>query len=208
MAITRKEEAYALVKGRILDGTLKPGDVISERSFIEMLGYSRTPVHEAVTQLAEEGLVRIMPSRGMVVAPISVGDITMVYQARGIIEPAIVRLLAQTRSLAIRNEVEQAMGRQEGDADSAFHCALAQLAGNSYLVEMEQKLMTQCQRIRILSNKEDSAREALASTEHQAILDAIQQKDGELACKQVLHHLSRTIDDYRHLFSTSTAIQL
>ena len=208
MAVTRKEEAYRLVKGQILDGTLKPGDIISERTFIEMLGYSRTPVHEAVTQLAEEGLVRIMPSRGMVVAPISVGDITMVYQARGIIEPAIVRLLAQAPRPVTKDEVEQAMERQGGDADCAFHCVLAQLAGNSYLVEMERKLMTQCQRIRVLSNKEDSAREALARIEHQAILDAIQQKDGELAGKQVLHHLRRTVDDYQHLFMTDTAVLL
>ncbi|MDD7201821.1 MAG: GntR family transcriptional regulator [Sphaerochaetaceae bacterium] len=208
MAVTRKEEAYALVKGQILDGTLKPGDIVSERAFIQTLGYSRTPVHEAVTQLAEEGLVKIMPSRGMVVAPISVGDITMVYQARSVIEPAIVRLLAETRGLAVKDEVEEAMKRQMGDEDSAFHCALAQLAGNSYLLEMERKLMTQCQRIRVLSNKEDPAREALARSEHQAILEAIQQKEGGLACKQVLHHLSRTVGDYQHIFSTSTAIQL
>ena len=70
-----KEVAYSSIKKRILSGVLAPGDVISERTFVEELGISRTPVHEAMALLAEEGLVRIMPSRGMVVSPISMKDI-------------------------------------------------------------------------------------------------------------------------------------
>ena len=208
MELSRKAQAYALVKGQILDGTLKSGDVISEKTFIDLLGFSRTPVHEALAQLAEEGLVRIMPSRGMVVSPISVGDITMIYQARSILETGIVRLLAEQASPLLPREVEDVMKHLEGDEDSAFHSTLARLTHNRYLEEMERKLMTQCQRIRLLSTQEDGKRKQLAESEHQEILDAVQKKDGNLAAERVVHHLDRTLDDYAHIFSTSTMIQL
>ncbi len=210
-----KEVAYSSIKKRILSGVLAPGDVISERTFVEELGISRTPVHEAMALLAEEGLVRIMPSRGMVVSPISMKDIGMVYQARMIIEPAIVRILASLstepasslrRYLTEDSDISYtADGR---DLDSEFHIALSEATGNTYLVNMEKRLLAQCQRIRIISTREESIRNELAREEHGKIVDAIAMKDGAKAASMALHHLERTLEDYSRILSLSDSVTI
>ncbi len=203
MAVSRKEEAYALIRKEILGGALKPGEIVNEHTFIDMVGCSRTPVREAMALLSEEGLIKIMPSRGMVVAPISVGDILMVYQARQTIEPEICRMLAEKPTFTFKVQVDE-----DEDEDTLFHYQLALDTGNRYLSEMERKLMAQCQRIRLLSSQEDGSRKEKMREEHQAIVDAIEKHDSKMAKEQILHHLQRTLSDYKSLLSSSMELQL
>ena len=207
--------ALRVIKENIENLELKPGSMISEQEIASNLSISRTPVHEAMALLAEEGLVRIMPSRGMVVSPISMKDIGMVYQARMIIEPAIVRILVSLstepvsslrRYLTEDSDISYtADGR---DLDSEFHIALSSATGNAYLVNMEKRLLAQCQRIRVISTREESIRNELAREEHGRIVDAIALKDGEQAARMALHHLERTLEDYSRIFSLSDSVTI
>ena len=65
MGKSRKEIAYDYIKPKIVFCELKPGDILDEKKIIEELGFSRTPIREAISELAEEKLVTIMPRRGI-----------------------------------------------------------------------------------------------------------------------------------------------
>ena len=94
------------------------------------------------------------------------------------------------------------------DLDSEFHIALSSATGNAYLVNMEKRLLAQCQRIRVISTREERIRNALAREEHGRIVDAIALKDGEQAARMALHHLERTLEDYSRIFSLSGSVTI
>jgi DNA-binding GntR family transcriptional regulator len=64
------DRAYGLVRQAILDLTFLPGSALSEAGLVEQIGVSRTPVRQALQRLEHEGLVRVFPQRGTIVAPL------------------------------------------------------------------------------------------------------------------------------------------
>ena len=210
--------AYELLKSEIVSGKRKPGEVFEEKQFAAQLGVSRTPVREAVLQLAREGLLIIMPRRGTVVSTISMEDIRQLYEARRILEPQIMRIATKradadtlTRWKAyFENQLDVADDESttlqfpgEGetqlcrDADAAFHLFLAQSTGNHYIVKQMEELMAQSQRIRNLSNRRRKSRYLASLTEHIGLAAALLQGDGERAAREVLEHLHNSEDGYR-----------
>ena len=73
--LSLKDQAYEAIKEKIITCQMLPGDIINERDLIAETGCGRTPVHEALSLLAREGLVRILPRRGMVVSEVSIKGI-------------------------------------------------------------------------------------------------------------------------------------
>src|ERR1044071_2040484 len=73
------DDAYRALKDAIRENTFPPGYQGSEQEIATRLGMSRTPVHEAVIRLQEEGLVRVLPRRGVVVCAISAEDMREIY---------------------------------------------------------------------------------------------------------------------------------
>src|SRR4051794_10780514 len=69
------DDAYGALKEAIRENMFPPGYQGSEQEIATRLGMSRTPVHEAVIRLQEEGLVRVLPRRGVVVCVLSAADI-------------------------------------------------------------------------------------------------------------------------------------
>ena len=84
--ITLKMQAYNYLKKQIIDGKLKADEIYTEQGFAEMLNISRTPVREAVLQLAHEDFVTIKPNKGFVLREYSVRDIDEYLQIRTAIE--------------------------------------------------------------------------------------------------------------------------
>jgi DNA-binding GntR family transcriptional regulator len=79
--------AYELVRGRILDGSLAPGAVLSQLGLASQLGVSRTPLREAILRLQKEGLVEIEPRKRARVADLNVNEIENIYAIRILLEP-------------------------------------------------------------------------------------------------------------------------
>ena len=73
------EAAYRALKAAIRENVFPPGHQAAEPEIAEQLGMSRTPVHEAIIRLQEEGLVQVLPRRGVLVCPISADDIREIY---------------------------------------------------------------------------------------------------------------------------------
>ena len=73
------DEAYRALKEAIRENVFPPGYQGSEQEIATRLGMSRTPVHEAIIRLQEEGLVQVLPRRGVLICPISAEDIREIY---------------------------------------------------------------------------------------------------------------------------------
>lgn len=88
------DRAYAALEERIVTLALKPGEFLSEHALAEQLGLGRTPIREALQRLAREGLVAVLPRRGILVTAIDPKQQLLVLEVRRELE----RLLARTGS--------------------------------------------------------------------------------------------------------------
>lgn len=144
---SRKELAYRSLRRRILTDGFQPGALIDDALEAAQLGMSRTPVREALLLLEAEGLVEMIPRRGVRVVPISRSDIRDVLVILTALEVTAVRLLAEQRPTADQLRrltdacaaMELALESQDPDewleADDTFHRTLMVLSGNRQLAE-------------------------------------------------------------------------
>ena len=89
------EGAYDALKAAIRNNLFAPGYQGSEQEIASQLGMSRTPVHEAIIRLQEEGLVRVLPRRGVLICAISPDDMREIYEVIIALEGASAELIAE-----------------------------------------------------------------------------------------------------------------
>jgi len=211
-----KEIAYAYIKKQIINGILKPGSIIDEKKYISALCISRTPVREALSRLSEEGLVTIMSRRGITVSHILIKDVLDIYDVRTVLEPHIIDLIEgktdKIRLEQFRNDFNNtpmmastATGR---DLDSEFHMYLVECTGNKVLISTEEILMSQSQRIRVLSSASDKDRDSEARSEHITMIECLLNNKLSEAKQICLLHLEKSIARYRTIFSDSMFFSL
>ena len=94
------DRAYHAIRELIVTLGLPPGSVVSEPALMEQLGLGRTPVREALRDLARERLVEVYPRRGMFVSGVDVGDIAGLSEVRLVLESQAARLAAERRNEA------------------------------------------------------------------------------------------------------------
>src|SRR3954471_22934562 len=110
------DDAYRALKDAIRENVFPPGYQGSEQEIASKLGMSRTPVHEAVIRLQEEGLVRVMTRRGVVICAISAADMREIYEVIIALESTAAELLAEKpedERLAITTELERVNAEME-----------------------------------------------------------------------------------------------
>ena len=105
--MTKTEEAYAAIEERIVTLALAPGENLSEGALVEALGIGRTPVREALQRLAREGLVEILPRRGVVVSEIDVASQLELIAVRRELERLMARLAAERANPAERRRFKE-----------------------------------------------------------------------------------------------------
>ncbi|MDD9728009.1 GntR family transcriptional regulator, partial [Roseovarius sp. SK2] len=84
--MTLTDRAYEMIETRIVALDLEPGQVLSESQLVEELGIGRTPVREALQRLAAEGLVVVMPRRGVMVSEINIAKQLQLLELRREVE--------------------------------------------------------------------------------------------------------------------------
>lgn len=95
---TIREKTVDSLRTAILNQYFKPGDRLIERELCELTGVSRTSVREALRQLESEGLVKIIPQRGPIVASLDVSDARDIYEVREALEGLAARLFVERAS--------------------------------------------------------------------------------------------------------------
>ncbi|MGY1806886.1 GntR family transcriptional regulator [Blastococcus sp. SYSU D00669] len=202
-SLTSAERTLATLRELILDGDLRPGTRLGEVELAERLGVSRTPVREALTRLAAEGLVDLAPNRGARVATWTVAELEGVFDLRASLEPrltgfAVARATPQDvddlDELAQRMLVVGLPGPgQDLDAlvplNRAFHDRLVALADHPALATA---LAAAIHPPIVLRNfhtyDEASLRRSLAH--HAEIVAAVRAEDAEWARAVMTAHIS------------------
>ncbi len=194
------DKAYERLRERIFANELPPGYRALEEELARRLRMSRTPLHEALIRLQNEGLVRLEPRRGVTVLAVSVADMREIYGVVTAVETAAVELLAALRpddqALAPLEQAVVGMERalagddlvQWAHADERFHRALLELCGNRRLAEIGLRFRDQVRRVRMITL--GARPKPVASTEaHRATFEAIRAGDAERA--RELHRAQR-----------------
>jgi DNA-binding GntR family transcriptional regulator len=193
------DKAYEDIKEKILKLYFLPGQYLNEGALCGLLNVGRTPVHQALQRLQHEGLIEVMPRKGVIVQPGSISEILKILDSRATIEADLAHNAAghagekdadQLKTLA-RQGVGNGQGSQlEGfiEADRAFHRKLAELAENPVLSEIARGLHERSIRYWYLHLWQTFDGKA-SVREHTAIADAIAKGDGEAAAKAVRAHI-------------------
>lgn len=202
------ENAYRALKEAIRTNRLLPGAQASEQELADQLGVSRTPVHEAVIRLQEEGLVEVLTRRGVRICSLSHADIREIYEVVSALEAMAAELLAtqspEQRETTLRGlehettEMELALVAGDLDrwaeADERYHNLLIHGCGNGRIARIAGTVRDQLHRTRMLTlrmrpNPQGSA------VEHRAVIQAIRAGDITSAHALARAHRVRSRDE-------------
>src|SRR5688572_21894445 len=199
-SLTRREVAYARIKDALQHAGLAPGLPLSEVGLSKMLGISRTPVREALQQLAQEGLVQVIPGRAVTVASRSVKDVLDVIHLRSLLEPELARLVAESalpEHIQQLQETIQLMERAlaEADysawskADAVFHETMHTACPNPLLGETIVLLRNRVHHLANTDSRTNPARLVACTAEHRRVVEAVTNRDAEEAESAMRDHL-------------------
>ena len=191
------ETVYNVLVDAIIDGSLAPGERITQEEIAEQLHVSRSPVLQALRLLKKDGLIEDAPGRGVQVAPLEPEWVGNLYEVRGALDVLAARLAAQARATIDPALIEQ--GRlisQSGDlkriidADMAFHYAIYAASGNALIAENASRYWVHLRRVMGAVHRWANQRSAIWE-EHQAIADAIGRGDADQAVWLTEQHITR-----------------
>jgi DNA-binding GntR family transcriptional regulator len=192
------DEIYERIYVAILEHRLHPGTKLGEERLAEIFGVSRARIREVLARLAHEQIVELYPQRGAYVAKPTIEQARDVFEARRLIEPAVLRRLIDTitpdRVARLRQHVELETDARRRDDKRAvirlsgeFHTLAAELAGNSALARtMRELCMLTCLTIFLYDAPTATS---CRHDEHGQIIDAVAKRDRARAEKLMLAHL-------------------
>ena len=193
------DQAYEAIKHQIITLQFKPGAYLNEASISKRLGIGRNPVHLAVRRLVLEGMLEVMPRKGVIVKPASLKEVLDIIEVRLLNESYCVRLAAERATEAeiaemadiLDQGVESAKRRdieRQMLLDRDFHCAISRAARNTVLADILRNLHERSLRFWFISLVDQRHGEAVGQ-EHTAILDAIRSHDADAAEAAMRRHV-------------------
>jgi DNA-binding GntR family transcriptional regulator len=199
--------AYVALRDAITSGALVPGTRLREAALARHFSISTTPVREALRRLDREGLVRLSPNRGAVVAEFDLREILDLFEIREVLECRAVRRAAtqHSRDLNSADALLAAEAKQVAQHDRvewnrlevAFHRAINDLSGNFELAELAERVHRSVQGlcVRCLSEPLYGPDQLqLMQSHHQAIVDAVRQGDADAAEAHTREHIQHVRD--------------
>ena len=209
------DDAYAAMRAAIRDASFAPGYQASEQEIALRLGMSRTPVHEAAIRLQEDGLVRVLPRKGILILALAPDDMREIYDVVIAMDGRAAELVAALPD-AERLAAAQALDAQTdamadahargdlaawGQADGAFHALLIEQARNGRMSRIVQAINDQSHRARMLTLNLRRALDA-SIAEHRRIARAIRAADAAEALDAARQHRIRARDELLPLLNS------
>lgn len=199
---TARDYALRILKANIISMDLEPGAMVSENELSAQMGLSRTPVREALMDLAKCRVVDVLPQRGSRIALIDYALVEEARFAREVLEVAILDLVCQRATPAditlLRQNVrmqtlaqEPEMGQVQSmlELDDAFHQTLFRIAQKENTYSMLCGMTIHFDRVRNLAL--GVVRDSKIIADHQAICEAIAVRDAQKAKQVMTEHLGR-----------------
>jgi DNA-binding GntR family transcriptional regulator len=187
------DRAYLAIRGLIVSLELPPGAVIDERELMQRLGLGRTPVREALRQLAQEQLVEVFPRRGMFVTGVDVRDLARISEVRAALEPEAARLAAERATDEERDELADLGDQIKRGADlmgldERIHRAIYACAHNHLLEKTLGEYYVLALRIWMIALDRAEALEDAVDA-HRDLIQAIVVGNGDSAASLMRDHV-------------------
>lgn len=193
-----QDEIYEKIYAAILEHRLHPGTKLAEERLAEIFGVSRARVREVLARLAHEQIVELIPQRGAFVAKPTIEQARDVFEARRLIEPAVVRRLVTHLDAAAQARLQahldaEADARRRDDKrvvirlSGEFHALVAELAGNAALARSMRELSTLTCLMIFLYDAPTAT--SCRADEHERIVEAVAAGDAARAEALMLEHL-------------------
>ena len=193
--ISKSEYVYQTLQEQILSGAFPPGMPLFIREISVQLDVSRTPVKEAIGRLTYDGYVELLPNRCASVARISASEIMELLEVREALEGSAAFYAAQRRTEEDIEEMRRISNYHRNIPyenkeemvlwDRKLHMAIAKATNNQQMINMLDKVFEKLVRIALPISPDrlvDSVRQ------HEAILDAIRQRNAEEARRMMMDH--------------------
>ena len=211
------QRVLAVLRRMIFDGSLKPGEKITEVRISETLGVSRTPVRIALKALEVEGLIEKLAGRGYTVQPVEIGDVREALEVRGVLESLAARRLAEdgmsdgtaailersvaaTARLVALQDITEGIIEAYQDANAVFHTTIMERCSNRYVARMYERIrhlpMLNLGALafnRDALGNQDLLRLTVGHTQHAIILDALKKREGARAGAMMEEHSNATV---------------
>ena len=196
--------AYDAIRQSILSGQWQIGELYNEKAIAADLGISRTPVREALLELASQDLIIFMPRRGLMLNRFNLRDVDEIFELRKAIELASVEKIANTSPLPDLLAIEESLLEQRKavnqkdymafiEADRKFHTSFTTLTNNSRMISIVENIrdMIQVMGIKALSLE---GRAVKVIEEHQAIFKAVKEGHVKKARNFMAYHLDQSME--------------
>ena len=213
-----KEHIYEVLKKSIMDLDIYDPDTnlrMDERTLADRLGISRTPIREAIMRLEQEGFVEIQPRRGVYIKRKSLDEILEMVTVWAALESMAARLACERASdaeIARLRDVVRPFNKDRAKADLSeyseanieFHLCVLGLSKCPMLQEIAQGLFTHLKAVRRKAAK-DQSRADRSVVDHMNIIEAIEERNADLASELVREHTFRLHDYVRRTWKFLTS---
>lgn len=198
------EQAYRLLEEQLVTLKLSPGELIGEKDLMDKAEIGRTPVREAIQRLSVEGLLQVLPRKGLMVTPLRRSDLKRIIEARRVLE----RLMVVKAAERATDDQRQALGElskqllaADKDLDKFFRLdqqlnnLLESACDNRFLVNALSVMHSQCRRLWYLHRKKLDL--PWSAQLHGGLARAVAQADGAGAIRaldEIIAILERLVD--------------
>ena len=184
-----KQRAYQIIKEKILNLEFEPGSRIREDLVAQDISMSRTPVREAMNQLAAEGLINVVPRKGLFCIDLSLDEIKGLLDVRENLERlALEKCIEKIDDAQLKGlqqlivDFEKALAEKQykrcNELDGDFHTAIAKVSANKKLVKFVLEIEELMHIVRSLEKKTEARERSLtALQQHKVIYQCIKTKD-------------------------------
>jgi DNA-binding GntR family transcriptional regulator len=195
------ERVYQRLRAEILSCALEPGQEVSEAELAARFEVSKTPIREALVTLRNDGFVRTYPRRGYQIMPITVGDMTEMFDARNIIEVGAAELACQRMTETELDNLQRLVDIEYATTETSlkkfiagnrtFHMAIAAGSHNHRIANLVERQLDEMDRVFYLGARlRDLGSET--SQHHQMIVDALRSRDVQNTRQVMLDHNDAT----------------
>lgn len=156
------DQAYRVLEEQLVTLRLAPGELVSEKDLMDKAAIGRTPVREAIQRLSAEGLLQVLPRKGLMVTPLRRSDLVRIFEARRVLERLMAVKAAERATpdqrlalkflsnnlLAAENDLELFF-----QLDQQLNELLESACDNRFLVNALSVMHSQCRRLWYMNRK-------------------------------------------------------
>lgn len=203
-------QVYETLKESIIKGDIKPGTRLTEKIVIEKLDVSSTPVREAFRKLNSDGLIEMIPYKGVRVKSIDVADLVEVYSCRAMFEKHAIKLAIENYTSELVNDLNEILQHSKNtesqkeyvDSNTRFHNRILKQADNKRLEGFFKQLDDIVLHNRMHSSYSEERKKEI-NNEHKNIIEAITEVDSLKAEMLMEQHI---INGFEYMKKVSTLL--